>query len=297
MKSCSYWTAGHITAFFKIADSSDDVLYKGSLGTGFNIARGVLTRVELSDKSEFRVFFDNIEQSNQSIGITNFILAQLKELSNESLPGLHIYYSFEVPIGSGYGSSAAAALSTAFAVNKLLDLQIQPVQLWQLAHKAEISNKTGLGDILGLYSNSEFEQRVKEGAPEIGKVISLDLDSKDYDLYTYSIGSLSKKNILSNTKIREMITLKGNQALENFNADPTFENFCKQSIEFTKSINLLPENLIKILTSLPKVIKGSQIMLGESLFLFVPKGQKLPVIENFLPVQETLVKNTLQRIK
>ena len=117
-------------------------------------------------------------------------------------------------------------------MNEILNLQIEPLKLWQLAHKAEISNKTGLGDILGLYSHSEFEQRVKEGAPEIGKVISLDLDYTDYDLYTYSLGPLSKKNILSDPKKREMIMVQGAQALENFL--PVQETLVKNTLQRIK---------------------------------------------------------------
>ena len=172
MNSCSYWAAGHITTFFKIADSSDDLLYKGSCGAGFNIKRGVIATVSNAPSLNLthRIYFNGSLQSQNTTGITDYIFTELEEIIQDKLPKLEIKYDFQVPIGSGYGTSASAALTTVFAINSFLDLHLPEINLWQIAHKAEIANKTGLGDILGMYSNSKFELRIKEGAQGIGIV-------------------------------------------------------------------------------------------------------------------------------
>jgi pantoate kinase len=297
MKSSSYWAAGHITAFFKIADSKNDILNKGSQGVGFNIKRGVITKVSKSNNNFHKISFDGIEKSSITTGITNYVLDEFQRLFNYTLPFLEIQHEFQIPIGSGYGSSAAAALSLAFAINSYLNLDVPELNLWQIAHKAEIINKTGLGDVLGLYSQSTFEMRTKEGAPGVGNVVSLDFDVSDYDLYTYSLGPLSKKFLLTDSSKRALIMSVGEKALEKFKLNPTFENFCSTSFLFTQNLNLLPKKLWEIITSLPSTIKTSQIMLGESLFFFVPKNEHLPNLGDVVLINEELENKTIKKLR
>ena len=297
MNSCSYWAAGHLTAFFKIADESEDILSKGSLGAGFNIQRGVITEVKPSDDKNHRIYFNSEQQPYDITGITNYVINQVQEKLDESLSPLDINHTFEVPIGSGYGSSGSAALSTVFAINSLLDLKIPELILWQIAHKAEIFNKTGLGDILGLYSQSKFEMRTKEGSPGVGEVVALDFDEHEYDLFTYSIGPLSKKYLLTDPVKRHKITEEGEKVIKEFQVDPTFEKFCDLSLTFTKKLNLIPENLWNIIDSLPGSIKVSQIMLGESLFFFVPKKIDITKYVKMNLVKEELVAKTINKVK
>ena len=298
MNKSTYWSAGHITAFFKIVDESDDLLHKGSCGAGFNIKRGVVTEVteSKSSTSNHHIYFGNKLQPRGTVGITEYVIQQLGQMTPEEIPPLDIKYTFQAPIGAGFGTSAAGALTTVFAINSFLKLDLPEIKLWQIAHKAEITNKTGLGDILGLYAKSKFELRVKEGAPGIGIVNSPDLQTNDYDVYSYSLGPLSKKNILTDPIKRTIITKKGAESIELFKKNPTFENFCTLSVEFAKTIDLLPKKLWDIINALDASIKCSQIMLGESLFFFVPKEMNFPSIGSLTPVQETLTDLTLQRI-
>lgn len=296
MNTCAFWAASHITAFFKIADTAIDLLHKGSCGAGFNIKRGVITELSFSSAPEHQLFIDNQKMAPEFATITNYIINELEKSTSSSFSPLHINYKFQVPIGAGYGTSASVALTTAFAINTLLDLGIPEIELWQMAHKAEIIQKTGLGDILGLYANSKFELRTKEGAPGIGSVSALNLDVSNYDLYTYSVGPLSKQNILTNPAKREIIISKGAEVFAKIQKSLTLDNFCSLALDFTKSVELLPKHLFNIINALPSSIKASQIMLGESLYFFVPKGEKLPQLENFTPVKEELTELTLEQL-
>ncbi len=296
MNKCTYWAAGHITAFFKIADNDTELLHKGSCGAGFNIKRGVVTEVSFSSSSNHQVFFDNQKQVSENVSITNYIIQEIEKRISNPIPPLDIKYTFQVPIGAGYGTSASVAITTAFAINTLIKSNIPEIELWQIAHKSEIIHKTGLGDVLGLYANSKFELRTKEGAPGIGKVEPLRINDSGYNLYTYSLGPLSKKNILTDPAKRILITEKGTEAFNKIQNEDELEMFCSIALDFTKNVDLLPKSLWTIINSLPDSIKGSQIMLGESLFFFVPQGEEFPRIENFNPIKEELTEITLQRI-
>ena len=107
---------------------------------------------------------------------------------------------------------------------------------------------------------------------------------------------MSKKNILTDKFKRTSITEKGSKSIETFQLDQTFENFCKISLDFARTIDLLPQDLWKIIDTMDLSVKCSQIMLGESLFFFVPKNQDSSVFRNFTPIKEELTNSTLVRI-
>ena len=133
MNSCTYWSAGHVTAFFIIADLASDLLHKGSCGGGFNIKRGVKTEISKATTSDHRIFFNSNPQFQDSVSITDFIIKELESVSKSVISPLNIHYNFQVPIGAGYGTSASAALTTAFAINDLLNLGVSELNLWQIA--------------------------------------------------------------------------------------------------------------------------------------------------------------------
>ena len=58
-----------------------------------------------------------------------------------------VNHRVDVPIGAGFGSSAAGALTTSLALSNALDLHLTYNQLGRIAHVAEVQCKTGLGTV------------------------------------------------------------------------------------------------------------------------------------------------------
>ena len=54
----------------------------------------------------------------------------------------------EMPFGSGFGASGAGALGCAYALNAHFDLGLTANQAAAVAHVAEVTNRTGLGDVI-----------------------------------------------------------------------------------------------------------------------------------------------------
>ena len=52
-----------------------------------------------------------------------------------------------LPIGAGFGLSAAALLATLTALNHLFDRGMNAEEIAQYAHAAEVTHQTGLGDV------------------------------------------------------------------------------------------------------------------------------------------------------
>jgi len=122
MKCPSYWIAAHLTSIFEIRDQSSNILEKGSRGAGISIQRGVTTSISDNEKKEPEIHFNNINQplsdSMVSVQVMNLLLPP------EEQQHFIISHSFDIPIGGGFGASAAGALGTAFCINDFFGLKI-----------------------------------------------------------------------------------------------------------------------------------------------------------------------------
>ena len=160
--SNSVFVPGHITGFFTIEDH-DISLKRGSCGAGFLLSKGVKTTISESDKLAVEV--------NQ--GDSTVIDEVLKILEIDS--DFKITQDIQLPIGAGFGTSAASALSLALAINEYLNLGYSKELCGQIAHMAEVNLGAGLGDVIG--QNGEgLVLRVEPGAPGIGEINSFKHD-------------------------------------------------------------------------------------------------------------------------
>ncbi|UCG90761.1 MAG: hypothetical protein JSU57_03245 [Candidatus Heimdallarchaeota archaeon] len=289
----SYWVASHLTGIFEIRDGSNNLLYQGSRGAGLSINRGVITTVRRTKRFNVEVFFDGVKKAAKEAAVTIRVLEILIPENQRS--NLNIIHNFEVPLSSGYGASAASAVGTAFALNDLLELKLSELELYQVAHKAEVLTKTGLGDVIGLYQGG-LEIRLKEGAPGIGKTIKINT-SDEWNVATVHLGTLSTSEVLSNPQKRKAVNDAGRKLISELISNPHFLNFIELSAIFTERANLWSPKLKEYITNLPQGVIGSQIMLGEAIFLFYRDKTALLQIEipNAQIIEETICKNTVMK--
>ena len=141
------FSPGHITLIFSIKDESNNILEKGSLGTGFSIAEGVITEVETfpSKKNKVTIY---INGKKEAAPVSRSVVRQFFEFLDEKF-SIILKHKINLPIGGGFGCSAAGALSSALALNEELQLNFKKQKCGQIAHIAEVENKTGLGDVIG----------------------------------------------------------------------------------------------------------------------------------------------------
>lgn len=135
---------GHLSGYFKPVYGPDPA-HTGSLGAGIVIREGVTTTLWPADRTEV-----TIERRDPVSG-------KIMEVFHTSPPVEYLLRRLGVtarvktgcalPIGAGFGLSAAALLSTAAAANALFGLSLTATECGALAHEAEIVSKTGLGDI------------------------------------------------------------------------------------------------------------------------------------------------------
>ena len=297
ISSPKVWVASHLTGIFEIVDQANDLLLKGSRGAGFNINRGVTTWIEPNSGKGLEIFFNDEPQPINDAFITTTVLQLFDPLLlNQSFV---VNHKFDVPIGGGFGASAASAVGCAFAINNAFDFNKTDLEIWQIAHKTEILCKTGLGDVIGLYQGG-VERRIQPGAPGIGKTLSLPLPEGRQQLLTLQFGKMLTTEILRKPELKENINKAAQKSLEVLDRFPSFENFLTQSQHFTLASGLAPKELLQIINKLSqKGINAAQIMLGTSLFALIPDFLSVPVLLDELELGdiryniEEIVQNTV----
>ena len=263
-KSAAAFSPGHITGFFKICGHIDPHK-KGSVGCGIALDRGIYSTV-----TPFKSAGDSSVILNGKAVEAKTILSAVSKLSEiaEEKYGSVFHFKIEengtLPIGSGFGLSAAGTLGTAFAVNESLQLGLSRDELVEIAHVSEVSNGSGLGDVAG-EALGGLVVRENPGGSKFGKFYSVPIPEKD--VYCLVLGELSTKEIINDPSCIEKINAAGESALHQFLKKPTLDSFMSESLNFSKGIGLLSETAEKIIDSIDSTDGMiSQAMLGDTVF-------------------------------
>ena len=250
----SVFVPGHITGFFNI-ENHEVSLKNGSCGAGFLLSRGVKTTISPSDRLTI-----DVNKGDETV-----IEEVLNILEVES--EFKITQDIQLPIGAGFGTSAASALSLTLAINEFLDLGYSMDLCGQIAHMAEINLGGGLGDVIA-QTGKGLVLRTKPGAPGIGEIKSF---RQDVFIAYKTFGPIKNEDIISDSHHREVISQSGLKYLELFEKESTLDNFLSFSNKFAHEINLMTEeveNLINYFNSSSDILGSSMAMLGNTVFAF-----------------------------
>lgn len=251
----SVFVPGHITGFFTI-QNHEIKLKNGSCGVGFLLSKGVKTTV--SDSDELLI---SVNQGDSTV--IDEVLSIL-ELKNTNFK---ITQDIQLPIGAGFGTSAASALSLTLALNEFLNLGYSEELCGQIAHMAEVNLGAGLGDVIA-QTGQGLVLRTKPGAPGIGEIKSF---KEDVFIGWKTFGEIKTSDIILNPQYNEILSNSGDKYLELFVDDPTLENFLDFSSKFSHEINLMSDevkNLIDYFKSSSDILGSSMAMLGNTVFAF-----------------------------
>ena len=264
---------GHITGFFKAELEHEAPELQGSIGAGFCIQEGVTTsvRVTSSEKTGFKIKVSGYQTDNTEV--SEFVINEFLKIVKENV-FLDIEHQIAIPVGYGLGSSGAVALSLAFALNRVLGTNLSRTQVGQIAHKAEIFCKTGLGTVLSSYHGG-FEIRTKQGAPGIGSLRKIHNNSS---VIIICFSPISTKKFIKEQLPRingigeKMVCklLKSRDCIE----------FLDMSLEFAKYVRVITPKMQTVINELENNgIKCGVAMFGETVFTLVSKEKENQVLE------------------
>jgi len=260
----------HITGFFQILDETASALKAGSRGAGVSFCKGVETQIKAKHSSrDLRVFINGVAVDSAEVSehVVDAFSSRFKEMDNLEII---VEHHVKVPLGAGFGTSGAAALSLALALNDALGLGLSRIEAAQLAHVAEVECKTGLGTVIA-ETLGGVEIRVKPGAPGIGEIKQVPVP-KDTAVACLVFGPLSTRRLLSDSVTRKRVNELGGKLVDSLVNEPSIANFMQLSRQFAEHVGLITSTVRDVLELADDVGSVcSMPMFGESVFMLAQR--------------------------
>ncbi len=287
-----------ISSFFEICDTQDgkpitDLEKVGAIGGGFGLQRGVLTKVTTqgAEKNSISVLINSkqAQEAKTTIRVVETLLDKTNTKYNVT-----VEHKIEVPIGSGFGTSAGGALTVGLALKEALELPLTYNQIGKIAHVAEIQCQTGLGTVSSLAFSGGCVLVVEPGAPGICQIDRIPI-SPDYVVVAgYLESTIPKDTVLASPQKKKEINGYGKKTLKAILDEPSLENFLDCCWEFSKKAGFATEKVCELVKSAKKAgaIGATQNMIGEAVHAVVHEENANSVAEAFkqaLPSQQVLV--------
>lgn len=156
-----------------------------------------------------------------------------------------------LPFGAGYATSASVTLSALLSLSN--KLQKKGAELAQIAHMAEVRERTGLGDVLSLWDGRGLAVRVKPGAPGIGEVVSIEVPSHSA-IVSCAIGRMETRDMLHIHK--SDLEKFGDEIMRKFLDDVSLENYLNLAKDFSLRMGFLSGELNERVSKLCKDCHG-----------------------------------------
>ncbi|MDD1709755.1 MAG: GHMP kinase [Methanoregulaceae archaeon] len=251
--SVTAYCPGHISGYFRPVTGSG---YRttGSIGAGIVIEEGVTVCASPSDITSIaarRLFEDgNVREFLHDAPPLSYVAGRLGV-------AVHIETECYLPIGAGFGLSAAALMASVSAINALFNLGMTRDACAGLAHEAEIVHRTGLGDVAACQGGG----RDFRTGPGIGADIRRFHDLHE-PLYAINFGPLPSPLILGSPDALSRVSAA---YPEEYPGSP--ELFFRLSYGFAQKSGLLTQELTDLIAEcMREHIPASMTMLGNGLF-------------------------------
>ncbi|KYK22566.1 hypothetical protein AYK24_01875 [Thermoplasmatales archaeon SG8-52-4] len=255
MKSIAF-APGHISGFFEPV-YNHDIFRTGSRGAGINITLGAMSEisVESSRVQSFETYVNN-KKSNAPV-----IKLALKHMLDNNPVHVVVKTTLDLPFGQGFGMSAASALSSTFALSKIIG--VSKNEAMKASHFSEVQLKTGLGDVLASCFGG-VEIRKSAGLPPWGVIEHI---PGKYELVLCIIGKkLDTKKILQDQNKTMNIINYGKYCTKKILEKPSIENLFFLSQTFTKKTKLADKQVLEAIECANQYGMASMCMLGNSVF-------------------------------
>ncbi|MEM2815757.1 MAG: hypothetical protein QW056_04720 [Candidatus Bathyarchaeia archaeon] len=297
MKTAKAHSPAGISSFFEICDTLpdgspiDDFERVGSRGGGFGFQKGVTTEISVSeaDSNRIKIFING--RKTLKAETTRTVVQMLLDRVQDKYE-VTVQHTVEVPIGAGFGSSAAGALTTAIALSKALNLNMTYNQLGKIAHIAEVKCKTGLGTV-GPLMIGGCVLTLEPGAPGISIIDRIPI-SADHVIVAGVLGPIPTKEVLSSNEIKLAVNRWGKRTLEEIIAEPSLENFmncCRKFAEKSGFMTPMTKRLMDLAVK-AGAIGAAQNMVGEAVHALTTPDNAERVAQAFksiLPKNSVLV--------
>lgn len=258
-----------ITGFFRIDDRFEDPLRVGSIGATVALRNGVTTRVVVKTARKTRVL---AKFNRKPLPANSVSYHVAKHFLDDCEKPVHaeITHHCELPVGCGYGTSGAGALSLSFALNEAMGLSMSLMEAAQIAHASEVARRTGLGTVSSAFTGG-LAIRTVPGAPGIGRVQRF-LPPASARLLTASFGPISTRRLLQNAPFKTQVNTCADRLLARLEQRVSLGGFLSLSQGFTNCLGLASKRLSRLISRFEMMgMVASMAMLGETIFTVIQK--------------------------
>jgi pantoate kinase len=168
---------------------------------------------------------------------TRRALSILFERYGPTFGKLLLEQSVDVPIGAGFGASAASAVSAVYAAASALGVDAPRSALARCAYDAEILEQTGLGTVSVAYAATGAGAITSPGPPGVARFLNVKVPDETR-LVTASLAPYEKRDALSSPERASRIVRLGDEALRRFLDNATFTGLAEAGEWFSKNLEL-----------------------------------------------------------
>jgi pantoate kinase len=270
MKATAF-SPGHISCFFEPV-YKNNLAQTGSRGAGINISLGATSEVDVenSTKQDIEVFINN---KKSSAPVTKLAI---KYLIGENPLKVVVKTYLDLPVGQGFGMSAAGALSSTYALSKTI--RCSTIDAMKASHFAEVQMKTGLGDVVASCFGG-IEIRKSPGLPPWGIIEHI---PGNFNLVLCVIGKkLDTKKVLEDKSKLDKIAEYGKYCTKKLLEKPSIENLFFLSELFTKKTELTENRVLEAIDSTRGYGLASMSMLGNSVYAIGKTDELTKILSTF----------------
>jgi pantoate kinase len=272
MKAVAF-APGHISGFFEPVFHLEDISRTGSKGAGINIMIGATSEVAVgnSSKQAFNIY---INGKKTNAPVTNLAL---KLLLGRNPIHVVVKTKLDLPIGQGFGMSAAGALSATYALSKIIGFS-NFYEAIKASHYAEVQMKAGLGDVMAS-SFGGIEIRKSPGLPPWG--IIEHIPGKPEIVLCIIGKKVDTKKVLSDPRLNKKIVEYGKFCTKKILENPSLENLLYLSQVFTNKTGLASKRVKEAIFAANRFGTASMCMLGNSVFAIGKTNDLCKVLSSY----------------
>lgn len=263
-----------ISNFFSIHDEAaahrpPDLSLVGATGGGFTLSKGVYTNAWIRKSAANALSVAVNGDASYPADTTRKAVELLLKVARQPPLLVELVQTVEVPIGLGFGSSSASALSAVMAVAAALGLKFGKERVAMFAHKADILCRTGLGTVSSTYDHSGAGLLVEPGGPGVAKVLEVPVPP-GVRIVTAALSPKPKGALLSSTRRRNKVNKLGDLALQQA-SDLRLESLLAAGRAFALGLRLTAPPLERLIRIALKegAIGASQNMIGNAMHAVV----------------------------
>lgn len=248
---------GHISGYFRRIIGNSPAA-TGSIGAGIVISEGVTATVRAAGRTSVRIVREGTSSSrHEEIPGSPLLESVMGDLGVSA----EVKTTCRLPIGAGFGLSAAALLSTITALDRLFSLGLSRHEIALRAHEAEVVHRTGLGDVAACQDGGFAIRK----SPGIDGLIERQ-HGWDGPLFAVSFGPIPTPVVLgTEAKMQQVASAFPSREPEGFR---DFFSVCR---EFDRACGLVTPEVSRVLEACDRAgVPAAMTMLGNGVFACGP---------------------------